>query len=145
MKKYITYAVIAFFATLAITLAAPDKDAVMAKEQAAWQAFKDKNADAFKKVVHADFLGVYDEGISDMQKEMSDMKKWDMKSFAISDYNIVSVGADTVMSTYKVVVEGTYDGKDASGTFNAGSVWKMGKGGWQAIFHSNVKQAAAGK
>jgi hypothetical protein len=117
----------------------------MAKEQAAWQAFKDKNTDAFKKVVHADFRGVYDEGISDLQKEMGDMKKWDMKSFAISDYNIVSVGADTVMSTYKVVVEGTYDGKDASGTFNAGSVWKMAKGGWQAIFHTNVKQTAAAK
>jgi hypothetical protein len=145
MKKYMTYAAIAFFATLSITLAAPDKDAVMAKEQAAWQAFKDKNTDAFKKVVHADFRGVYDEGISDLQKEMGDMKKWDMKSFAISDYNIVSVGADTVMSTYKVVVEGTYDGKDASGTFNAGSVWKMAKGGWQAIFHTNVKQTAATK
>ena len=143
MKKYMTYAVTAFFATITISLAAPDKGVVMAKEQAAWQAFKDKNADGFKKVVHADFRGVYDEGVSDMQKELDDMKKWDMKSFTISDYNIVSVGTDTVMSTYKVVVEGTYDGKDASGTFNAGSVWKMAKGGWQAIFHTNVKQAAA--
>ena len=84
----------------------------MAKEQAAWQAFKDKNADGFKKVVHADFRGVYDEGVSDMQKELDDMKKWDMKSFTISDYNIVSVGTDTVVSTYNIVVEGTYDGKD---------------------------------
>jgi hypothetical protein len=115
----------------------------MAKEQAAWQAFKDKNADGFKKVVHADFRGVYDEGISDMQKETDDMKKWDMKSFTISDYNIVSAGADLVMSTYKVVVDGAYNGKDASGTFNAGSIWKKEKGGWQAIFHTNVKQAAA--
>ena len=115
----------------------------MAKEQAAWQAFKDKNADGFKKVVHADFRGVYDAGISDMQKELDDMKKWDMKSFTISDYNIVSVGTDTVMSTYKVLVQGTYDGKDSSGTFNAGSIWKKEKGGWMAIFHTNVKQAAA--
>ena len=143
MKKYMTHAVTAFFATIAISLAAPAKDVVMAKEQAAWQAFKDKNADGFKKVVHADFRGVYDEGISDMQKETDDMKKWDMKSFTISDYNIVSAGADLVMSTYKVVVDGTYDGKDASGTFNAGSIWKKEKGGWQAIFHTNVKQAAA--
>jgi len=143
MKKYMTYAVAAFFATIAISLAAPDKDAIMAKEKAAWQAFKDKKADDFKKVVHADFRGVYAEGISDMQKELDDMKKWDMKSFTISDYNIVSVGADTIMSTYKVVVEGTYDGKDASGTFNAGSAWKMAKGGWQAIFHTNVKEEKA--
>jgi len=140
MKKYITYTMTALFATIAVSIAAPDKDAMMAKEKAAWQAFKDKKADDFKKVVHADFRGVYAEGVSDMQKELDDMKKWDMKSFTISDYDIVSVGAGTIMSTYKVVVEGTYDGKDSSGTYNAGSVWKMGKGGWQAIFHTNAKE-----
>jgi hypothetical protein len=145
MKKYMTYAVTAFFATMAISLAAPDKAVIEAKENAAWQAFKDKKADDFKKVVHAEFRGVYAEGISDVQKDLDDMKKWDMKSFTISDYNIISVGPGTVMSTYKVVVEGTYDGKDASGTFNAGSVWKMAKGGWQAIFHTNVKEEAAAK
>jgi len=140
MKKYITYTMTALFATIAVSIAAPDKDAMMAKEKAAWQAFKDKKADDFKKVVHADFRGVYAEGVSDMQKELDDMKKWEMKSFTISDYDIVSVGAGTIMSTYKVVVEGTYDGKDSSGTYNAGSVWKMGKGGWQAIFHTNAKE-----
>jgi len=145
MKKYMTYAVIAFFATMAISLAASDKAAIEAKEKAAWQAFKDKNADDFKKVLHADFRGVYAEGVSDVQKELDDMKKWDMKSFTISDYNVVSVGAKMVMSTYKVVVEGTFDGKDASGTFNAGSVWKMGKDGWQGMFHTNVKAEAAAK
>jgi hypothetical protein len=145
MKKCMTCAVAVFFATIAISLAAPDKDTMMAKEKAAWQAFKDKKADDFKKVVHADFRGVYAEGVSDMQKELDDMKKWDMKSFTISDYNIVSVGPKMTMSTYKVVLEGTFDGKDSSGTFNAGSVWKMGKDGWQAIFHTNVKGEAAAK
>jgi hypothetical protein len=144
MKKQISYIITALLAATAISAAAtPDKDAMMAKEKAAWQAFKDKNADGFKKVVHAEFRGVYDTGIVDVQKELDDMKKWDMKSFTISDYKIVAVGADTVMSTYTVVVEGTYDGKDASGTFNAGSVWKLAKGGWMAIFHTNIKAEAA--
>jgi|SRR6266566_7085588 hypothetical protein len=140
MKKYITYAMTAFFATIAVSIAAPDKDAMMTKEKAAWQAFKDKKADDFKKVVAADFLGVYAEGVSNIKKEMDDMQKWDMKSFAISDYNVVSAGADTMMSSYKVTIEGTYDGKDASGSYNAGSVWKMQKGAWMAIFHTNVKE-----
>jgi len=140
MKKYITYAMTAFFAMIALSMAAPDKDALMAKENAAWQAFKDKKSDDFKKVVHADFRGVYAEGVSNMQKELDDMKKWEMKSFAISDYNVVSVGADTMMSTYKVTIEGTYDGKDASGTYNACSVWTKHKGEWHAIFHTNVKE-----
>src|SRR5438876_7939683 len=140
MKKYITYAMTAFFATIAVSIAAPDKDAMMAKEKAAWQAFKDKKADDFKKVVHADFRGVYTEGMSTMQKELDDMQKWDMKSFAISDYEMTSFGADTVITTYKVNVEGTFNGKDASGTYNAGSIWRKQKGEWQAIFHTNVKE-----
>src|SRR5216684_7115488 len=133
MKKYITYAMTALFATIAVSIAAPDKDALMAKEKAAWQAFKDKNAADFKKVVAADFLGVYAEGISDMKKELDDMQKWDMKSFAISDYTAVASGADTMVSTYKVTVEGTFGGQDASGTYNAGSVWTKHKGEWHAI------------
>ena len=145
MRRMITATMIAFLATIALSIAAPDKDAMMAKEKAAWQAFKEKNAADFKKVVAADFLGVYAERISDMKKELDDMQKWDMKSFAISDYNAVASGADTMVSTYKVTVEGTYDGKDASGTYNAGSVWKMKKGAWQAIFHTNVKVETAAK
>jgi hypothetical protein len=143
MKKYMTYAVIAFFATIAISLAAPDKAAIEAKEKAAWQAFKDKKADDFKKVVDKDFKGVYAEGVSDMDKELSDMKKWDMKSFTISDYTAFSDEKDVMVTTYIVKIEGTFDGKDASGTYNAGSVWKQEKGAWMAIFHSNVKQAVA--
>ncbi|PYJ68407.1 MAG: hypothetical protein DME76_12415 [Verrucomicrobia bacterium] len=141
MKKYITCVIIAFFATVAVSIAAPpDKDAMMEKEKAAWQAFKDKKPDDFKKVVSAKFLGVYTEGMSDMQKELADMQKWDMKSFAISDYKVTSAGPDICLTTYKVAVEGTYDGKDQSGTYNAGSLWKKQKGQWQAIFHTNVKE-----
>ena len=50
------------------------------------------------------------------------MKKWDMKSFAISDYDIFSDEKDVIVATYKVKLEGTFDGKDMSGTYNAGTV-----------------------
>jgi ketosteroid isomerase-like protein len=145
MKRLINYIVIALFATTAVSIAAPDKEAIMAKEKAAWQAFKDKSADDFKKVVDKDVRGVYAEGISDMDKELSDMKKWDMKSFTISDFKSFSDEKDVIVTTYVVKVEGTYDGKDASGTYNAGSVWKKEKDGWLAIFHTNVKQEAAAR
>jgi hypothetical protein len=139
MKKYIAYALIALIASIGVSIAAPDKAAIEAKEKAAWQAFKDKKADDFKKVVDKDFWGVYAEGISDMDKEMSDMKKWDMKSFTISHYKAFSDEKDVMVTTYTVKIEGTFDGKDASGTYNAGSVWKEENGNWMAIFHTNVK------
>jgi len=143
MKQYMTYAVTAFFATITILLAAPDKAAIEAKEKAAWQAFKDKKADDFKKVVDKNLHCVYAEGLSDMQKELADMQKWDMKSFSISDFTAFSDEPNVMLTTYIVKIEGTYDGKDMSGTYNAGSVWKQKKGAWMAIFHTNIKQGAA--
>jgi hypothetical protein len=143
MKKYLTFTVAALFATIAISNAAPDKDALMAKEKAAYQAFKDKNVDDFKKVVSPDVVTVYAEGMNDMEKELSDMKKWDMKSFEMSDYKVIAAGADTVISTYKVKIEGTVDGKDSSGSYNAATVWERKKGQWWAIFHTDMKEQPA--
>jgi len=146
MNKYFTCGITILFATIAVSIAAtPKKAAMEAKENAAWQAFKDKKEDAFKKLVDKDFYGVYAEGVSDMAKEISDMAKWDMKSFEISDYKMFSDEKDVIVSTYIVKVEGTYDGKDASGTYNCGSVWKAENGKWMAIFHTNVKQQEAPK
>jgi hypothetical protein len=144
MTKHITYTILAFFCAIAVSIAAaPTENAMMEKEKAAWQAFKDKNAADFKKVVSANLVAVYAEGMVDMQKELADMQKWDMKSFEISDYKVTPAGSDTVVTTYKVAVEGTVDGKDQSGPYNAASVWKKEKGAWMAIFHTNIKEEGA--
>lgn len=145
MKIYLTYAVAALFASSLSVFAAPDTTTLESKENAAWQAFKDKKADDFKKVVSPVMIGVYADGIADMNKEMSDMQKWDMKSFAISNYKVTSAGADIAIATYTVKVAGTYGGKDASATYNAGSVWKQQGADWQAIFHTNVIAEPAAK
>jgi hypothetical protein len=141
MKIYFSYGMIALLATIAVSNAAPPNKAAMeGKEKAAWQAFKDKDEAAFKNVVDKDFRGVYDAGISNMQKELDDMKKWDMKSFEISDYDMFSDEKDVIVTTYKVKIDGTYEGNDMSGTYNAGTVWKQENGKWMAIFHTNIKQ-----
>src|SRR5436190_11020325 len=143
MKKSLSCAVVLLFATIAVSFAGPDKAAMEAKEKSAWQAYKDKKADEFQKVVDKDFRGVYSDGIQKMSDELAGMKKWDMKSFSISDFDMFSDEKDVVVTTYTVKIEGTVDGKDASGTYNAGSVWKMENGEWLAIFHTNIKPEAA--
>jgi hypothetical protein len=142
MKKCITCAMFALFATFAVAIAAmPDKAAMEAKEKSAWQAFKDKNEAAFKKVVDKDIRCVYADSIStSMQNELAAMPKWDMKSFEISDFSMFSDEKDIIVTTYKVKLDGTVDGKDMSGTYNAGSVWKLENGQWLAIFHTNIKE-----
>jgi hypothetical protein len=144
MKALITHALVALLATVAVSTAATNDDTLLQKEKAAWQSFKDKKPDDFKKLVSGQVMAVYAEGVSDMQNELAAMPKWDMKSFAISDYKVTSDGSDTAVTTYKVTLEGTYDGKDQSGVYNAASVWKKHNGEWQVIFHTNMKQVPAG-
>ena len=129
-----------WFAAIVLSVAAtPDKDAIMAKEKAAWQAFKDKKADDFKKLLDTGYKGVYADGIVNLAGEVAGMQKWNMESFELSDFNSYSDEPDVIVTTYKVTIKGTVDGKDASGTFNAGTVWKAEKGVWLAIFHTNAK------
>ena len=145
MKKYMTYAIAAFFAMFAVALAGPNDDAIIAKEKAAWQAFKDKKADDFKKLVSADLVAVYADGVMNMQAELDTMSKRNMKSFSLSDFKVVMTDADTAMIAYKAKVESSTEGKDDSGNYNCGSVWQMKNGQWQAIFHTDMKEEKAAK
>ena len=135
----------AFFAAAVVAVAAPDKAAMEAKEKAAWQAFKDRKSDDFKKLLSPDFVGVHGDGMYTMQKQVDAMSKWDMKSFALSDMNVTMTDADTAIVTCKAKIEGTFDGKDMSGTHNSGSIWQMKNGEWCAIFHTDMKEEAAAK
>lgn len=143
MKKYITYAVVAFFASITLAVAGANDDALIAKEKAAWQAFKDKKADDFKKLVSADLVAVYADGVMNMQAELDTMSKRDMKSFSLSDIKVVMPDADTAMISYKAKVESSTAGKDDSGNYNCGSVWRKKNGEWQAVFHADMKAEAA--
>jgi hypothetical protein len=108
MKKILTYTMTALMATIALSFAAaPTEDQMLDKEKGAWQAFKDKNADAFKRFVSEDMVGVYDDGMADMAKELSDMQKWDMKSFEISNFKQTAEGPNGIAVTYVVKVEGS--------------------------------------
>src|SRR5438094_10309018 len=115
MKKYISSTIIALLATVAISTGATNDNALQEKEKAAWQAFKDKKPGDFKKLVSANVVAVYAEGMSDMQKELADMQKWDMNSFAIRDYKVTSHGPGRAVATYKVAAKGTYAEAHQSG------------------------------
>jgi hypothetical protein len=145
MKKLISYTLIALLATIAVSIAAPDKDAIIVNEKAAWQAFKDKNADDFKKLISADVVTVYADGMHNMQQELDMMSKTDMKSFNLSDFNVTFPDPKTAIITYKATVEAASEGKNSSGTYNVGSVWRLKKGKWEGIFHSEAKEESAAK
>jgi hypothetical protein len=147
MKKLINYTLTALLATIAISFAASDnnKEAIISKEKAAWQAFKDKKADEFKKLLSTDLVTVYADGIHNLQQQVDAMSKTDMKSFDLSDFNVVFPNRKTAIITYKAKIDAMSDGKDVSGTYNVGSVWHTESGQWVGIFHTDMKEETAAK
>ena len=141
MKKYIASAFMIWFAAITISFA-DDKATCQANENAAWQAYKDKNAAEFQKVVDKDIRVVGADGISNMQKELADMKAWDIKSFTISKWDAFTDEPDVIVATYDVMLQATANGKDISGNYHCGSVWKKEGTNWLGIFHSSVKAEA---
>lgn len=73
-------------------------------------------------------VGVCVEGIPEHAKEMSDLQKWDMNSFAISDEKIHSDEKDVIVASYLATLAGTFEGKGASGLYNAGTIWRLENG-----------------
>ena len=139
MKKLLSLAATAFFAMAAMSLASPDQDKIVAAEKNAWQLIKDKNFDAFQKMLTADFRGVYSSGINSTAKEVAEVRTLDFKSFSFGEMDVVFIDKDAALVTYQVAVEGTENGKDISGKMNAASVWKKEGSDWRVAFHTDIK------
>ena len=140
MNKLFSYTVTVFFAMIAVSIASPDKDALIAKEKSVWQSYKEKNPDAFQKLVTPDVVAIYADGMMNLKSELESMSKTEMKSFSLTDFNVVMPDADTAIITYKADVETSTEGKDNSGNYNCGSVWHMKNGEWKAVFHADMKE-----
>jgi hypothetical protein len=138
MKTLMSFAAVTFFALVAISPAAEEKNAMIDREKAVWQSVQDKKMDVFRKFFAADYHSAYAEGIFNVDKEMEAVRKTDLKSFSLSD-TTVAFDQDTAVVTYKVNAQGTQEGKDMSGTYNCATVWHKSGTDWKAVFHTEIK------
>ena len=139
MRTIQSLAAITFLALAAATQASPDKETILQAEKNIWQLIKDKKFDDFQKHLVTDFRGVYGSGISKRDAEIADVKKLDLKSFALSDIDLVMINKDAALVTYTVAAEGTSEGKDIPPKMHAATVWKKEGSDWRVVFHTDVK------
>src|SRR5262249_51775856 len=118
---------------------APSESTITDLEKSAWEAYKSKQADAFKALMSKDYYGVYAEGVKTLDAELADMAKSDLRDYSFSDIKVVFPHPKMAVMTYKVKLQATADGKDVSGTYNSGSVWVQQGGKWVGAFHSEAK------
>ena len=135
MKKEIAFGAVAFLASAVLSIGAPSKDEIIAREKAIWNAFNDRNVDQVKRLISTDVLTVYSDGIYNFQQRLDGMSKMTMKSFSLSDFNVSMPSDDVAVISYKAKV-GNKDGSSVE--LNCGTVWNLKNGEWKAIFHSDI-------
>lgn len=117
---------------------APSESAITDLEKSAWEAYKNKQADAFKALMSKDYYGVYAEGVKTLDAELADIPKTDLREYSFSDVKVVFPHPKVAVITYKAKVQATADGKDVSGTRNIGSVWIQQGGKWVGVLHTEA-------
>jgi len=147
-KKFILFCV-TLIAVVSVCLAqaspakpaksASNETAITHLETSAWEAYKNKQADAFKKLMSEDYCGEYAEGIKNLDREVADMAKADLRDYSLADMKVAFPSTDVAVITYKSTIQQTSEGKDMSGTYNSGSIWVKKGGKWLEIFHTEVK------
>jgi len=121
------------------TKSASKETALMDLEKSAWETYKNKQADAFRKNLAANYYGVYSDGIKSLEAETADMAKTDLRDYSFTDTKVTFSGSDVATVTYKVTTQASFNGKDMSGTYNAASVWMKRGAKWLGVFHTEVK------
>src|SRR5438874_3424423 len=148
MKKTFTLCCVAIIAAAPICLSqksqskpsksAASESAITDLEKSAWEAYKNKQADAFKKLLSKDYCGVYADGIKTLDTEVADMAKTDLRDYSFADMKVVFPSADIAVITYKVTQQATSAGQDVSGAYNSAGVWMKRGGKWLGVFHTET-------
>jgi len=116
-----------------------NEGAITDLEKSAWAAYKNKQVEAFKNLLSKDYCGAYAEGIKNLDMEVADMAKTDLRDYSFADMKVVSPSPDVAVVTYKATIQSTSAGQDNSGTYNSASVWCKQGGKWLGVFHTEVK------
>ena len=112
---------------------------IVAQEQAIIDAFKKRDADAFKSHVDMDATLVSGEGIIKLSDVMSAMFSPDItfSVYTLEDPHVRMVGKDMAMISYKSNVTTTTKGKTESETTFETTAYVRRAGKWVAVFHQS--------
>ncbi len=115
------------------------ENALIDREKAVWEVVKNKQVDVYRTFYAVGYRGVSSDGIKDINEEAEGVRIVDLKTYALTDTKVVFPNTVTAVLTYKVTVQGSFQGQDISGTYYASSVWVKQGGKWLAVLHTEAK------
>jgi ketosteroid isomerase-like protein len=120
---------------------APTAESLMALENKAWDAYKNRDGKYFEGFLGDNMIDGTGKGTmprAEVVKMISENKE-DIKSFTLSDPHVTSVGADAAVLTYKATVDGTDNGRPLRSPLTVATVFVRNGADWKAIYHNEVQ------
>ncbi|HJR07631.1 MAG TPA: nuclear transport factor 2 family protein [Pyrinomonadaceae bacterium] len=121
-------------------------DAITAKEKQIWDALKNKDHDAFGKMLASDMIYVSSDGVYDKAATLNGLKEFAPTEITLSDWKTLMLDEDAAVVTYTVDAKGTSGGQPIpSGALRASSAWVKRGAEWLAVYHQDcpTKEPAA--
>ncbi|PYS25732.1 MAG: hypothetical protein DMF72_00925 [Acidobacteria bacterium] len=121
--------------------AGPSEADIIAKEKASWDAFRKKDADAFKKLLTPEYFGVNNSGVEDTATSIAAMKDTEISDVTFADWKMTTIDKDAVLLTYTATVKATYKGKSLPpGPYYEASAYVSRNGEWLDIYYQETLQ-----
>jgi hypothetical protein len=113
-------------------------DAVTAKEKQLWDTLKNRDHDAFAKMLSDDSTYVSSDGVFDKAATVNGVKEFAPTEVNLSDWKTIVIDQDAVVVTYTVDAKGTSGGRPLPpGALRASSAWVKRGAEWLAVFHQD--------
>ena len=122
------------------SMAGPSESDLIAKEKSAWDAFKKKDPDAFKKTLAPEYIEVIDTGLKDTAAAVATMNDITIEDVTFSDWKMTPIDKDAALLTYKATVKGKFKGEDVPpGPYFEASAYVNRNGEWLAIYYQETQ------
>lgn len=121
-------------------------EAITAKEKQIWDALKNRDHEAFGRMMSSDSIYVSSDGIYDKASTINGVKEFAPTEVTLSDWKTVVLDEDAAVVTYTVDAKGTSGGQPIpAGAMRASTAWMKRGAEWVAVFHQDcpIKEPTA--
>ncbi|MGA8278336.1 MAG: nuclear transport factor 2 family protein [Rhodanobacteraceae bacterium] len=123
-----------------MTPAAPAKDALVALEKSAYEAWKSRDTRFWDTFLSDKFVGYGSSGKLDKASATKEYAGADceIKSYALSDEQVRPLGNDAALLTHKTTVDGTCGGQKVPADSWAATIFVRDRDTWKGAFHAEA-------
>ncbi|HXA03638.1 MAG TPA: nuclear transport factor 2 family protein [Bryobacteraceae bacterium] len=140
MALLLAMAIAPFIAFAQPKIEAPSlKNTILENETATWEQLKQKNYSAFGELLADNYAGIDNTGISNRAELLKALPDLHLVGYSIDDVKVMQVASGVALITYKVKLDGSYQGKNFKRPIYAASVWVKRGSKWLQTFNQETE------